>query len=459
MSAPPPPSSAAPTSPGAASSPGAPAASSPIAARRPPIDLAAYRRLPPRARLGLLAIGIMFVLSVVRVVSSANDLTSTGTFGAALRLAMPIGLAGLGGLWAERAGVVNIGLEGMMIFGTWFGAWAGFHYGPWYGVVIGAAGGAAGGLIHAVASVTFGVDQIISGVAINILGAGAARFLSVVTYGDSTASSGGGGVTQSPRITGTVGTFTLPVLSGGKVFGWRSPDLLGALGRHGWFLVSDTANLVKAVTAGVSLVVVFALVLFPLTYVVLWKTPFGLRLRFVGEDPVAAESLGVRVYRVKYIAVLVSGALAGLGGAVLVLVFSGSYIEGQTGGRGFIGLAAMIFGNWLPGGLVVGAGLFGFADALQLRNAAAVHALLLFVAIVLAVMAARAFAARRIVSGAITAAFAVALGLWYATTDTVPRELVGFTPHLITLLVLALASQRLRPPAADGKPYRKGQAR
>ena len=425
--------------------------------RRPPLDVAAYRRLPRRARLGLLAIGIMFVLSAVRDVSSAHDLTSTGTFGAALRLAMPIGLAGLGGLWAERAGVVNIGLEGMMIFGTWFGAWAGYRYGPWYGVVVGAAGGAAGGLIHALATVTFGVDQIISGVAINILGAGAARFLSVVTYGGS--SSAGGGVTQSPRVTGTVGTFTVPVLSGGRLFGWRTPDLFGALGRHGWFLVSDTANLLKAVTAGVSLVVVASLALFPLTYVVLWKTAFGLRLRFVGEDPVAAESLGVMVYRVKYIAVLISGALAGLGGAVLVLVFSGSYIEGQTGGRGFIGLAAMIFGNWLPGGLVVGAGLFGFADALQLRNAAAVHALLLFVAIVAAVMAVRALMGRRIVAGAVTAAFALALGLWYATTDTVPRELVGFTPHLITLLVLALASQRLRPPAADGKPYRRGQVR
>ncbi|MDP9073558.1 MAG: ABC transporter permease, partial [Actinomycetota bacterium] len=300
--------------------------------------------------------------------------------------------------------------------------------------------------------------QIISGVAINILGAGTARFLSVVTYGGS-GGSAGGGATQSPRVTGTVGTFTLPGLSGGKLLGWRSPDVLGALGRHGWFLVSDTANLLKALTAGVSLVVVFSLALFPLTYVVLWKTPFGLRARFVGEDPVAAESLGVMVYRMKYIAVLVSGALAGLGGAVLVLVFSGSYIEGQTGGRGFIGLAAMIFGNWLPGGLVAGAGLFGFADALQLRNAAAVHALLLFVALVLAVMAGRAFLSRRWVPGAITAAGAAGLGLWYLTTDTVPRELVGFTPHLITLLVLALASQRLRPPAADGKPYRKGQAR
>ena len=305
---------------------------------------------------------------------------------------------------------------------------------------------------------TFGVDHIISGVAINILGAGTARFLSVVTYGGSGATSGGS-ATQSPRVTGTIGTFTVPFLSGGKILGWRSPDLLGDLGRHGWFLVSDIANLLRAVTGGVSLVIVVAAALFPLTYLVLWKTSFGLRLRFVGEDPVAAETLGVKVYRVKYAAVLVSGALAGLAGAVLVIVFSGSYIEGQTGGRGFIGLAAMIFGNWMPGGLAVGAGLFGFADALQLRNAAAVHALLLFVAIVLALLALRHVMKKRLVSAAISAGFAVAMAVWYLSTDIVPREFVGFTPHLITLLVLALASQRLRPPAADGRPYRKGETR
>jgi ABC-type uncharacterized transport system permease subunit len=422
------------------------------------LDVDAYRRLPVRSRVGLMAVGIMFVLSVVRVISGAGDLTSLGTFGAALRLAMPIGLAGLGGLWSERAGVVNIGLEGMMIFGTWFGAYAGYRYGPWYGVAAGAAGGAAGGLVHAIATVTFGVDHIISGVAINILGAGAARFLSVVTY-TGAGATGGGGVTQSPHVTGSLGEFTMPVLSGGRLFGWHSPDLLGDLGRHGWFLVSDTANLLKALTSGVSLLVVLALFLFPLSYWVLWKTAFGLRLRFVGEDPVAAESLGVKVYRMKYVAVLVSGALAGMGGAVLVMVFAGSYIEGQTGGRGFIGLAAMIFGNWMPGGLAAGAGLFGFADALQLRNAAAVHALLLFVAIVLALTAARSLLAGRRTAALVSLGFAAALAAWYLLSDSVPREFVGFTPHLITILVLALASQRLRMPAADGRPYRKGQAR
>ena len=117
------------------------------------------------------------VLAFVRAVTGANDLTSSGTFGAALRLAVPIGLAALGGLYAERAGVVNIGLEGMMILGTWFGAWAGWQWGPWAGVVAGIIGGALGGGLHALATVTFGVDHIVSGVAINILGLGITRYL------------------------------------------------------------------------------------------------------------------------------------------------------------------------------------------------------------------------------------------------------------------------------------------
>ena len=121
-----------------------------------------------------------------------------------------------------------------------------------------------------------------------------------------------------------------------------------------------------------------AVLLFVGTFFVLWRTSFGLRLRSCGESPVAAESLGVNVYRYKYMAVLVSGGLAGLGGAFLAMVASHIYHDGQTGGRGYIGLAAMIFGNWRPGGLPMGAGLFGYTDALQLRSGGpSVHALLL----------------------------------------------------------------------------------
>ena len=127
-------------------------------------------------------LGALFLLSVTRVVTGADEITSAGTIGAALALAVPIGLAALGGLWSERAGVVNIGLEGMMILGTWFGAYAGVTYGIWWGVAAGALGGALGGLVHAIATVTFGVDHIVSGVAINIVAAGLARYLSVVVY-------------------------------------------------------------------------------------------------------------------------------------------------------------------------------------------------------------------------------------------------------------------------------------
>lgn len=394
------------------------------------------------------------VLSIIADITDSGSLTGSGTFGAALRLSLPIGLAGLGGLWAERAGIINIGLEGMLILGTWFGAYGGVEFGPWWGVVLGLVGGALGGLLHAIATVGFGVDHIVSGVAINLLGGGVARYLNIVVFDDRT------GATQSPRVSGSVGQLDLPFIAGGDLFGWRSPDFLAWLARRDWFLVSDVGSALRGLTGGLSYVVVFGLALFPLSWWILWRTPFGLRLRSCGEDPIAAESLGVNVYRLKTIAVTISGALAGLGGAVLVLVFAGIYREGQTAGRGFIGLAAMIFGNWRPGGLALGAGLFGFTDAVQLRDEAAVHALLLFVAVLLVGFGLRTLLGRkRLVPGIATLVAAGAMFAWWALTDEYPTQFVGFTPHVVTLLVLAFASQRLRMPAADGMVYRRGQAR
>ncbi|MDX6356464.1 MAG: ral nucleoside transport system permease protein, partial [Streptomyces sp.] len=207
----------------------------------------------------------------------------------------------------------------------------------------------------------------------------------------------------------------------------------------------------------VSILTLLALALVPVSYVVLWRTAFGLRLRSCGENPVAADSLGVPVYRMKYIAVVISGALAGLGGVVLVFV-ANIYREGQTGGRGFIGLAALIFGNWRPGGLAAGAGLFGYADSLQLRSGGpSVHALLLLLAILLFVMAAWKFYRGARISSAVALAFAVLLAVWYMLTDSVPDEVVQATPYVATLLVMGLSAQRLRMPKADGLPYRKGQ--
>jgi general nucleoside transport system permease protein len=196
--------------------------------------------------------------------------------------------------------------------------------------------------------------------------------------------------------------------------------------------------------------------LIPATYLLLWRTAFGLRLRSCGENPAAADSLGVPVYRLKYIAVVISGALAGLGGVFLVFI-AGIYREGQTNGRGFIGLASLIFGNWRPGGLAAGAGLFGFADALQLRSRTAVVALLLLVAILLAGVAIWQATRRRALQAVLAAAFAAAALAGYLTIDELPPGIVSFTPHLTTLLVLSLASQRLRMPRADGLVYRRGE--
>ncbi|TDC81638.1 ABC transporter permease [Actinomadura sp. 7K507] len=425
----------------------------------------------------LIASGLLVLLSLVRVIDDADSVTSSGTVSAALRLAVPIFLAGLGGLWSERSGVINIGLEGMMILGTWTGAWAGYQWGPWIGVAAGILGGALGGLLHAIATVSFGVDHIVSGVAINILGLGLTQFLAGLIFDTGEAKALGGGPRQSPTVD-PIMTLTMPVLSGGKIGGWHSPDWLGSLEGHHWFLVSDLAGILRGLTSGMSLLTLLALLLVPLSFLILWRTPFGLRIRSCGEDPYAAESLGVKVYRMKYAAVIISGGFSGLAGAFLVTVAAPLYQDGQTNGRGFIGLAAMIFGNWRPGGLTAGSLLFGYTDAMNVRGGGeAVHALLLFVAILLIGAAiwqamragklrphAITDAARRevrtaYIGSALALVAAAGLLVWFMLSDIVPGQLVSFTPHLTTLLVLALASQRLRMPAANGLKYRRGEAR
>lgn len=408
---------------------------------------------------------LILMMSLVRVISGHNDITSSGMIAAALGLAVPIGLAGLGGLWAERAGVVNIGLEGMMVLGTWFAGWAGYQWGAMAAIAAGLAAGALGGLIHAIATVHFGVDHIISGVAINLLGPGITRFLSEVLYKEGTpAAAAGAGITTSPALASKAPEVSLPVLSSG-------PDLLGRLEDTHWFLVSDLAGILGGLTRNVNVLVILAVVLVPLTFYVLWRTAFGLRLRSVGENPWAAESLGVNVYAFKYAAVVISGALAGLGGTFLVFVTT-KYVEGQTNGRGFIGLASMIFGNWRPGGLAAGASLFGYADGLQLRSSGAVTTIFLFGAILLLIYLGTKVrgmlkadrlaevagtSAREYTLMAAAAAGAVVLIWLWMVIDKLPDEFVYITPHVLTLLVLLAASQRLRMPKADGVRYRRGE--
>jgi general nucleoside transport system permease protein len=409
---------------------------------------AAAGEAPPKKRklslsvILLLIAGGLLALATVRAFTGANDITSSGATRAALQAAVPIGLAGLAGLWSERAGVVNIGLEGMMIFGTWFGAFGAFHWGWGVGLVAAMVGGALGGLLHALATVTFGVDHIVSGVAITILALGSTRYLSSLTF----ANEEGGGVNQSPSVP--------------QPWRWSVPGAewatKGLEAKH-WWLVSDLAGIIRGVFTNFSIATVIAIALVPLSFWILWRTSFGLRLRSVGESPQAAESLGINVYLYKYYGVVASGAIAGLGGAFLSMVAANIYREGQTNGRGYIGLAAMIFGNWRPGGLAAGSLLFGYPDALQLRGGAtSIHALLLLVsALLLAVAAWQLYRNKRVVGG-LALMIAVLGFVAFFATDEVPVPFVQFTPHLTTLVVLALAAQRLRPPAADGVPYRRG---
>ena len=400
------------------------------------------------------AVMLVFVLASIRVITGASDLTSTGTASAALLLSVPIVLAALGGLFSERAGVVNIGLEGMMIMGAWAGGYIGSQHGPWVGLLAAMIFGSVGALVHAIATVTFGVDHVVSGVAINIIAAGLVRYLSTLMYKNGAWP----GPSQSPGIE-TIPLNGLPVLSGGSYFGWKSPDLLGSIANLNWFFISDLASILRGLTGDVSYVTIVAIAFVPLSYFILWRTAFGLRLRSAGEAPVAAESLGVNVYAMKYAGVLISGGFAGLGGGFLAIVAASNYQENQVAGRGYIGLAALLFGNYRPGGLLAGAGLFGFADALQLRDSAAIHALLLFIVVILAFVAFRKFKSGKQIGAVLTLA-AAGFTLWfYFAVDELPGQLVTMTPYIATILVMALASQRLRMPAADGIPYRRGGLR
>ena len=400
------------------------------------------------------AVMLVFVLASIRVITGASDLTSSGTASAALLLSVPIVLAALGGLFSERAGVVNIGLEGMMIMGAWAGGYIGSQHGPWVGLLAAMIFGSVGALVHAIATVSFGVDHVVSGVAVNIIAAGLVRYLSTLMY----KSGAWPGPSQSPGIE-TIPLNGLPVLSGGQFFGWKSPDLLGSIANLNWFFFSDLASILRGLTGDVSYVTMVAIAFVPLAYFILWRTAFGLRLRSAGEAPVAAESLGVNVYAMKYAGVLISGGLAGLGGGFLAIVAASNYQENQVAGRGYIGLAALLFGNYRPGGLLAGAGLFGFADALQLRDSAAIHALLLFIVVILVFVAFRKFKSGKQI-GAVLSLVAAGFTLWfYFAVDELPGQLVTMTPYIATILVMALASQRLRMPAADGIPYRRGGLR
>ena len=252
-------------------------------------------------------------------------------------------LTGLGGLFSERSGIVNIGLEGLMIIGTVTGAWGaryftetaelGLLWGPLIGLLVGAIAGMLFAAVHAVATVTFRVDHIVSGVVINLVAIGLARFLSQAFFGQATQSDPGG-----PHLA----RIDIPLLS----------DLPSGLGRA---------------FTGLSPVVILAAVIVVPVWWSLNRLRWGLRLRSCGENPEAARSLGIRVGAYRYEGVMLSGALAGMSGAFLASEVIGNWREGQTLGLGFIALAALILSNWNPIRLMFFAWLFGFAQAIPLR--------------------------------------------------------------------------------------------
>jgi simple sugar transport system permease protein len=446
------------------------------------------------------------IFSLSRVISDTPGLTSTGMFGVALRTAMPIAMAGLAGLYAERSGTVNIGLEGMMVMGTIFAGWWGWHWGPWIAILGGLFGGLLGGLLHALATTTFGVNHVVSGVAINIIAPGVARFMANALFTDEGAKAEGGSVTSSPAVTGDLPHFTMPFTSGGRFFGWKSPDPLGWLEERKWFVLSDIAGFLRGLTEDLSFDIVLGGLMLVVAWYVLWRTPLGLRLRAAGEKPSAPDSLGVSVAKMRYIGMALSGMMAGLGGALLVFSGAQRYQEGQTGGRGFLGLATLIFGNWRPSGLAAGAGLFGYAQGIDLRveGPELVRAVILATAIgagvatawllvrtkrwvvlgllvvhtVLLLLHPRVDSGQALIEVAIVALAIVVIALlsrvkaWsdlavyisyllasmaYIKFPEPNNQAVYAFPFVVVLIVVSARSQSLRPPAAAGIPYFKGQ--
>jgi general nucleoside transport system permease protein len=250
---------------------------------------------------------------------------------ATVRLTIPLGFAALGGLYSERSGVLNIALEGMLLTGAFTSAAATFYTGnPWLGILAALIAGGLVGLLHALLCVTLRVDQLVSGLAINLVAAGLTAFLGRLVFSGSS-------------------TQQLPGIKAIIIPGLANIPLLGALLFQQDILVYLLITLVIATTY------------------ILFKTNFGLTLRAVGESPKAADTAGISVSNVRYIAVVISGCLASLGGAYLTLVQVRFFAEGMSAGKGFIAIAALIFGRWHPIYSALACLLFGATEALQLR--------------------------------------------------------------------------------------------
>lgn len=293
----------------------------------------------------------------------------TAVLRSSLRQSTPITLGALSGIFCERVGIINIAIEGMMLMSAFAGFMTNVYTGSiLLGIIAALVTGALLGLLHAWLSIRFKVDQIISGTVINILAIGLTGYFYQA-----------GAVTQ-----GKLQTVTIPVLSDIPVIGsvlFRNPPIT-----------------------------YLAVILVFVVHILLFRTRWGLRMRAVGEHPRAADTLGINVHRMRYLNVMIGGAMAGLAGAFLTLEAVGSFERGMTNGRGFIALAAVIFGKWMPFGAWGGALLFGFANALQTQ-------------------------------------------LQFTGGLQIPHQFIGMLPYILTVIILAGFVGRARPPAAIGKPY------
>ncbi len=324
---------------------------------------------------GLLAITVGFAAAQGSLADHEAVFVWSSLFAATLRWATPLTFAAIGGMFSERSGVVNIALEGMMLSGAFFGIWGADRFGSWqWGLVTAMVAGGLFALIHAVFSIHLRADQIVSGTAINFLALGITGYLYIDLYG---AEGTPPDVSEIPDV--NLG-FIEDVYFLGPIFGQMN------------------------------LMIWLALATVVLSWVVLFKTPIGLRIRAVGEHPRAADTVGISVYLVRYCCVTVSGILAALGGAYLSIGFVGSFNENMTAGKGFIALAALIFGMWKPFGAFFAALLFGFSSAL----------------------------ARSLPEYSEQAAL-----------------LFETLPYILTLIAVAGVIGRSIPPAAIGRPYKK----
>jgi simple sugar transport system permease protein len=330
-----------------------------------------------RNNLAIAVVVGLFILAFLVWAASDKSLNITGMLVSSLVRATPIALAALSGIYSERSGVVNIAIEGMMLLGAFASVvFASVFDSMFLGVIGGILAGMLLGLLHAVLCIRYMVNQIVSGAGIIILALGVTSYLQrAVLNVFPDLNQPGPAISAVP----VPGVWQIPVL--GPVLFNLSPLIY----------------------------TLFALLI--ITQILMNYTRWGLRVRSVGEHPKAADTLGINVFRVRYISVLCSGAIAGLAGTYMSIGSAGRFNEGMTAGKGFLGLAAMIFGNWNPGGAFLGSLIFGFFDSWQEKLSI------------------------------------LQVGI--------PVDLLGMAPYIATMIVLAGFVGRSRMPAADGQPYKK----